>query len=669
MLLSVKQIVFLSVFVVLLLLQIILGESYLKLVLYGIWMIFFAFYFGKLNFETVRLYKTPIKLWFLWLGLLLGSYIFTHNVPLSLIAVLDQFFGFCVFIFFLTLKDRFIPTKFILVAILLVLAIATVVSMAILIFPGWGSLLPGMNLLYPSYGHNHLAAALLMVLPLSWWFSFEFKRTYFILLPTILTIGLLVSFGRVAVLIGVIQLLVLGYYVLSKEVQFPIVMRRALIIISVLLVIKLLYQSFFSLSSIMGIDVSCSFPRLERQLCKSMSEEPRLYYWKQAVQAIEQYPLTGYGPGTFALINAKYQQVPQLKTLYAHNEYLQNIAEVGIIGGFSFILLIFVSIYKLYLRVLKNYLNAEKESYFSFLFLGLLSICLNNFFDYDWHFSAVLLMTALFFGLSFKQKSVFSQTVFTTAFTKWTKIFTLTAGVVVVSFAVLNFSTNMLIQQKKETIAFKIFPYFFTQYNAFLYSSTLTDNQMQTFRNIYKNHSSQYSNRKLSHEEIEHLILIDPWVFAEIFDTEMITSQQADQYIEKLEDLFAVAEREVNNEDYRLSWKVSQKFHRAAETAFQRDETVLAYKFYEIGARFDHWSIHTHPVPVDRYNPTVVDCEFAKSMLPYPEEAFGDQREYFAWRYIRCVETMHTEFSKSDLESFLEKANKLAPWIEYEPKY
>jgi hypothetical protein len=278
-------------------------------------------------------------------------------------------------------------------------------------------------------------------------------------------------------------------------------------------------------------------------------------------------------------------------------------------------------------------------------------------------------MTALFFGLSFKQQLVSSQTVITTAFTNWTRIFALTVGVAVVFFAVLNFSTNMFIQQKKESIAFKIFPYFFTQYNAFLYGDTLTNTQIEIFRKIYKNHSSQYSNRKLSDEEIEHLILIDPWAFAEIFDTEMITSQQADRYIEKLEDLFAVAEREVNNEDYRLSWKVSQKFHRAAQAAFQRDETVLAYKFYEIGARFDHWSIHAHPVPVDRYNPTVVDCEFAKSMLPYPEEAFGDQREYFAWRYIRCVETRYAELSKSELESFLEKANKLAPWLEHEPRY
>ncbi len=661
--------VFLSIFVVLLLLQIILGESYLKLVLYGTWIIFFACYIQELNFETLQLYKTPIKLWILWLGLLLGSYIFTHNVPLSLIAVLDQFFGFSVFIFFLTLKDRFIPTKFILVATLMVFAVATVVSMAILIFPGWGSLLPGMNLLYPSYGHNHLAAALLMVLPLSWWFSFKHKRTYFILLPIVLTIGLLVSFGRVAVLIGVVQLLVLGYYAFSKKVQFSTVMWRALIIFSVLLVVKLLFQSFFSVSSVLRTDVLCPFPSLERQLCKSMSEEPRLYYWKQAVQAISQYPWTGYGPGTFALINAKYQQVPQLKTLHAHNEYLQNIAEVGSIGGLSFILLIFVSIYKLYVRVHKNYFSTENESYVPFLFMGLLSICLNNFFDYDWHFSAVLLMTALFFGLSFKQQLVSSQTVITTAFTNWTRIFALTVGVAVVFFAVLNFSTNMFIQQKKESIAFKIFPYFFTQYNAFLYGDTLTNTQIEIFRKIYKNHSSQYSNRKLSDEEIEHLILIDPWAFAEIFDTEMITSQQADRYIEKLEDLFAVAEREVNNEDYRLSWKVSQKFHRAAQAAFQRDETVLAYKFYEIGARFDHWSIHAHPVPVDRYNPTVVDCEFAKSMLPYPEEAFGDQREYFAWRYIRCVETRYAELSKSELESFLEKANKLAPWLEHEPRY
>lgn len=85
----------------------------------------------------------------------------------------------------------------------------------------------------------------------------------------------------------------------------------------------------------------------------------RGYIWRIALDLYKKFPiyhkLFGYGPDTFGILTQKYY-LDDMKNTYgvifdnAHNEYLQYLITTGIVGLFSYIVLIFSSI----IRMIKN---------------------------------------------------------------------------------------------------------------------------------------------------------------------------------------------------------------------------------------------------------------------------------------------------------------------------
>lgn len=84
----------------------------------------------------------------------------------------------------------------------------------------------------------------------------------------------------------------------------------------------------------------------------------RMYIWRGTLRMIGAKPITGWGPGNFPFIYPYYrvreyflQTTATPVTIHAHNEYLQLLAEIGIVGLLLFLGLIGIIIYK----VLKKY--------------------------------------------------------------------------------------------------------------------------------------------------------------------------------------------------------------------------------------------------------------------------------------------------------------------------
>ncbi|MCK5643627.1 MAG: O-antigen ligase family protein, partial [Gammaproteobacteria bacterium] len=90
--------------------------------------------------------------------------------------------------------------------------------------------------------------------------------------------------------------------------------------------VTLLIITFFALY--IGIDSV-----IERFNMDNLLREARPVFWKQTVDIVGDFPLFGTGLGTFAFVYPVYEEVPSSGFLsHAHNDYLEYLSELGIIG-------------------------------------------------------------------------------------------------------------------------------------------------------------------------------------------------------------------------------------------------------------------------------------------------------------------------------------------------
>ena len=140
----------------------------------------------------------------------------------------------------------------------------------------------------------------------------------------------------------------------------------------------------------------------------------RINRWKSAYRMFEERPMVGWGPGTYMFVYAPFQK-PHEKTIIstnagnrgnAHSEYLGPLAESGVLGMVSVIILVAV----LMIYGIKLYHSLEKgplKDYTVLAILGLITYFthgfLNNFLDMDkasapvWGFAAVLVSIDLYY--------------------------------------------------------------------------------------------------------------------------------------------------------------------------------------------------------------------------------------------------------------------------------
>lgn len=118
-----------------------------------------------------------------------------------------------------------------------------------------------------------------------------------------------------------------------------------------------------------------------------------IYAW--AFESFLDHPLLGTGPGTFPLMLGRYQKIPYISGLYAHNHYLQIASEMGLFGLLLLLALLAWLFWKGF-KITNSLppLSIERSMATSFL-TALFASALHAGIDFDWSYPAIALGVVL----------------------------------------------------------------------------------------------------------------------------------------------------------------------------------------------------------------------------------------------------------------------------------
>lgn len=147
-------------------------------------------------------------------------------------------------------------------------------------------------------------------------------------------------------------------------------------------------------------------------IASDASNLERINRWASAIRLFKERPIVGWGPGTYQFVYAPMQKAKE-KTIIstdfgdggnAHSEYLGPLAERGVLGTVSF-LLIAITILYTGIRVYKRETNVSTKQLLMGILIGFVTYfvhgLLNNFLDTDkasvpfWGFAAILVILDL----------------------------------------------------------------------------------------------------------------------------------------------------------------------------------------------------------------------------------------------------------------------------------
>lgn len=266
--------------------------------------------------------------------------------------------------------------------------------------------------------HTSYGAVLAMFIPISFVFAFMYKHNrnariagFFVF--GILLLGVVLSFTRAAWLSIVVSVIVMLFVVLK--------VRKEVIVLLVAMVIGfLLYNQEDILKKFEKNDQVSSDNLTEHvesisNISTDASNLERINRWKSAFRMFQERPIFGFGPGTYMVLYAPYQK-PQEKTIIstnagdmgnAHSEYIGPLAESGLFGALSVLLIVFATVYYgilIYYKLEDPNLKLIAMA----CLMGLITYWthgfLNNFLEMDkascpvWCFSSILVVLDRYFA-------------------------------------------------------------------------------------------------------------------------------------------------------------------------------------------------------------------------------------------------------------------------------
>lgn len=122
--------------------------------------------------------------------------------------------------------------------------------------------------------------------------------------------------------------------------------------------------------------------------------------WLDTLVMIKNRPVSGFGPGSYELMFEDYRQRCQavrVETVHPHNEYLELLAEYGLLGG-ALVLWVLISVFLTMIRFIRTSPRAHHALPAAALLGALAGTAVHGFFDFELHIFPNAQMLALLAG-------------------------------------------------------------------------------------------------------------------------------------------------------------------------------------------------------------------------------------------------------------------------------
>ncbi|MCU0679719.1 MAG: O-antigen ligase family protein, partial [Planctomycetes bacterium] len=297
------------------------------------------------------------------------SSIFSHNVFFSLLCWLEFLLG--ALIFFTLQKQEFWQNKK--YSILAVI----VSSSTLLSLLGFFYYLVGnyTRLTSTFYWPNPFASFLLLILPLNIYLLWQGRYKLIWLLFLIINGSAFVLTGSRGAWLSLILVLVGLAIIAWRQKEFFVPKKNIFNILKIFILIVILAFVLQGLK-----DNNWSFIQRNYQGPLDSSSVMRLDYWLGAGKIFISNPFLGTGLGSFKTVYQYYQSNPLSSGKYAHNWYLELLAEGGI--------LVFLSFLAFILLVLRPQNKMTENPFSWFILISLSSYLLHNGVDIGSHYFA-----------------------------------------------------------------------------------------------------------------------------------------------------------------------------------------------------------------------------------------------------------------------------------------
>jgi O-antigen ligase len=237
----------------------------------------------------------------------------------------------------------------------------------------------------PFVNRNHFAGFIGMIIPLSLGVglmsrSIE-KKIMYAFFSITMAVALFFSLSRGGIVSFFAGIMVFVFVIFGKTYSMKRLVPVFLFVL--VLVTYLLY---------LGIT-----PIVDRFAQTEVTNEQRLIAWQGAVSALKDYPVFGTGLGTFQYIFKIYKPEGLYRYWdHAHNDYLELLLEVGIVGAIIIAILFFLGV-----KAIVNAPWKGKEVYLNAAFLSsITTIAVHSVVDFNLHIPSNAILFFLISGIA-----------------------------------------------------------------------------------------------------------------------------------------------------------------------------------------------------------------------------------------------------------------------------
>jgi len=310
---------------------------------------------------------------------------------------------FCYFLVFLVVSNEYWSARWVRQLAMAIALIGFAVAMLGMVqFFAWNGSIYWVRLINVGYpfgpyvNHNHFAGLMEMAFPVTLSLAFSTRsgmagRTFMIFSGVVMALATFMSLSRGGMFSLALSFLLFVYLLLRRSVRTRVVLLAGLLVVLGL-------GGLIWLGAEPLVQRVLALPRLGQEL----SYLDRVRIAGATLRIIQDHPYTGTGLGTFALLSPMYVSWPT-SFLFdkAHNDYLQLLSDVGLIG-FSFVVIWIVALVHSLVSMVRD------DSHHSSIlrvgaFCGCFAILIHSFVDFNLQIPANAIYFAVLAALATRQ--------------------------------------------------------------------------------------------------------------------------------------------------------------------------------------------------------------------------------------------------------------------------